>query len=213
MPYVPELPQPGEPVRLQRPVVFRHHRDADAAAWTGCSARSRAAARRTFEVTEEANTRFLDRMTELLDDSVFYARRLRDRRGRYYFNQQRGGHAAAADLHPQCHLRSIPIPVERLPVCVIREDQPWPRRILADRASRRWPASASQAPASRTSSSPSCSTDVTAQAFPRETRRHVYIDGGIETAIGARARLAQDAQARRRRAARIRRLSGGQRRP
>ncbi|WNG93347.1 hypothetical protein [Mycobacterium sp. ITM-2016-00318] len=26
--------------------------------------------------------------------------------------------------------------------------------------------------------------DVTQQAFPRETRKHVYIDGGIETAIG-----------------------------
>ena len=26
--------------------------------------------------------------------------------------------------------------------------------------------------------------EMTAQAFPRETRRHVYIDGGIETAIG-----------------------------
>jgi uncharacterized membrane protein len=26
--------------------------------------------------------------------------------------------------------------------------------------------------------------DMTGQAFPRDTRRHVYIDGGIETAIG-----------------------------
>jgi uncharacterized membrane protein len=26
--------------------------------------------------------------------------------------------------------------------------------------------------------------DITTQAFPRETRKHVYIDGGIETAIG-----------------------------
>jgi uncharacterized membrane protein len=26
--------------------------------------------------------------------------------------------------------------------------------------------------------------DVTGQAFPRDTRKHVYIDGGIETAIG-----------------------------
>lgn len=26
--------------------------------------------------------------------------------------------------------------------------------------------------------------DVTGQAFPRETRKHVFIDGGIETAIG-----------------------------
>lgn len=25
---------------------------------------------------------------------------------------------------------------------------------------------------------------VTRQAFPRDTRRHIYIDGGIETAIG-----------------------------
>ena len=26
--------------------------------------------------------------------------------------------------------------------------------------------------------------DVTAQAFPRDTRKHLYIDGGMETAIG-----------------------------
>ena len=26
--------------------------------------------------------------------------------------------------------------------------------------------------------------DITAQAFPHDTRTHVYIDGGIETAIG-----------------------------
>ena len=26
--------------------------------------------------------------------------------------------------------------------------------------------------------------DITTQAFPRETRKHVYIDGGIETALG-----------------------------
>jgi uncharacterized membrane protein len=26
--------------------------------------------------------------------------------------------------------------------------------------------------------------DITGQAFPRDTRKHVYVDGGIETAIG-----------------------------
>jgi uncharacterized membrane protein len=31
---------------------------------------------------------------------------------------------------------------------------------------------------------PEAFEDVTRQAFPRDTRRHVYIDGGIETAIG-----------------------------
>ncbi|WP_102141197.1 flavin-containing monooxygenase [Mycobacterium hubeiense] len=39
----------------------------------------------TFEVTEEANTRFLDRMTELLDDSVFYGGSCATSRS-YYFN-------------------------------------------------------------------------------------------------------------------------------
>jgi hypothetical protein len=39
----------------------------------------------TFEVTEEANTRFLDRMTELLDDSVFYGGDCATSRS-YYFN-------------------------------------------------------------------------------------------------------------------------------
>jgi cation diffusion facilitator CzcD-associated flavoprotein CzcO len=39
----------------------------------------------TFEVTDEANTRFLDRATELLDDSVFYAGNCATSRS-YYFN-------------------------------------------------------------------------------------------------------------------------------
>ncbi len=32
--------------------------------------------------------------------------------------------------------------------------------------------------------SPQLFDDITRQAFPRDTRKHVYIDGGIETAIG-----------------------------
>jgi hypothetical protein len=39
----------------------------------------------TFEVTEDANARFLDRMTELLDDSVFYGGDCATSRS-YYFN-------------------------------------------------------------------------------------------------------------------------------
>jgi cation diffusion facilitator CzcD-associated flavoprotein CzcO len=39
----------------------------------------------TFEVTEQANTQFLDRMTRLLDDSVFYAGNCASSRS-YYFN-------------------------------------------------------------------------------------------------------------------------------
>lgn len=31
---------------------------------------------------------------------------------------------------------------------------------------------------------PAMFDNVTKQAFPRDTRKHVYIDGGIETAIG-----------------------------
>jgi cation diffusion facilitator CzcD-associated flavoprotein CzcO len=41
---------------------------------------------RTFEVTEQANTRFLDRMTELLGDSVFYAGNCATSRS-YWFNR------------------------------------------------------------------------------------------------------------------------------
>jgi hypothetical protein len=39
----------------------------------------------TFEVTEDANARFLDRMSELLEDSVFYAGDCATSRS-YYFN-------------------------------------------------------------------------------------------------------------------------------
>ncbi len=39
----------------------------------------------TFEVAEEANARFVDRMTELLDKTVFYAGDCATSRS-YYFN-------------------------------------------------------------------------------------------------------------------------------
>ncbi|MBM4600966.1 cation diffusion facilitator CzcD-associated flavoprotein CzcO [Prescottella equi] len=48
-----------------------------------------------FEVTEDANTRFLDRMTANLDDSVFYGGSCSSARS-YYFNQ----HGEAALLRP-----------------------------------------------------------------------------------------------------------------
>lgn len=48
-----------------------------------------------FEVTEDANTRFLDRMTDNLDDSVFYRGSCSTSRS-YYFNQ----HGEAALLRP-----------------------------------------------------------------------------------------------------------------
>ncbi len=48
-----------------------------------------------FEVTEDANTRFLDRMTANLDDSVFYGGNCTSARS-YYFNQ----HGEAALLRP-----------------------------------------------------------------------------------------------------------------
>ncbi|MFC4604084.1 flavin-containing monooxygenase [Rhodococcus kronopolitis] len=48
-----------------------------------------------FEVTERANGRFLDRMTEKLDDSVFYGGSCQTARS-YYFNQ----HGEAAILRP-----------------------------------------------------------------------------------------------------------------
>jgi hypothetical protein len=41
---------------------------------------------RTFEVTEQANARFLDRMTELLDDSVFHLGNCATSRS-YWFNR------------------------------------------------------------------------------------------------------------------------------
>lgn len=44
---------------------------------------------RTFEVTEQANVRFLDRMTELLHDSVFYAGNCATSRS-YWVNQSSG---------------------------------------------------------------------------------------------------------------------------
>lgn len=46
------------------------------------------------------------------------------------------------------------------------------------------PVSPSPAPASPTSSPRTCTKTSPKQAFPTDTRQHVYIDGAIETAVG-----------------------------
>ncbi|GAA4753184.1 NAD(P)/FAD-dependent oxidoreductase [Gordonia alkaliphila] len=56
----------------------------------------------TFEVTEEANTRFLDRSTAALDSSVFYAGDCTGSRS-YYFNQ----HGEATLLRPSSTLATL----------------------------------------------------------------------------------------------------------
>jgi hypothetical protein len=60
--------------------------------------------------------------------------------------------------------------------------------------------------------SPALFEGVTKSAFPRDTRRHVYTNGGIETALGL-GFSAQDPAAGDRRPDRLRRLSGRQRPP
>jgi len=58
---------------------------------------------------------------------------------------------------------------------------------MSDATSRRWPRYAGLALAGVGLShftNPVLFDAMTAQAFPRDTRKHVYIDGGIETAVG-----------------------------
>ena len=65
---------------------------------------------RTFEVTEQANTRFLDRMTELLGDSVFYAGNCAGSRS-YWFN-----HSGEAPLFRPTSVRSAVKEQDRFPL-------------------------------------------------------------------------------------------------
>jgi cation diffusion facilitator CzcD-associated flavoprotein CzcO len=65
---------------------------------------------RTFEVTEQANARFLDRMTELLDDSVFYAGNCINSRS-YWFN-----HAGEAPLFRPTSVRNAVSEQNRFPL-------------------------------------------------------------------------------------------------
>ena len=67
----------------------------------------------TFEVTEEANARYLDRMTELLGDSLWTLGNCATSRS-YYFNPQRRTFAAASDGHLDSNRGSVEFPAERL---------------------------------------------------------------------------------------------------
>jgi cation diffusion facilitator CzcD-associated flavoprotein CzcO len=65
---------------------------------------------RTFEITEEANARFLDRMTRLLDDSVFYLGNCAGSRS-YWFN-----HSGEAPLFRPTSARSAVKEQKRFPL-------------------------------------------------------------------------------------------------
>jgi hypothetical protein len=65
---------------------------------------------RTFEVTEEANARFLDRMTELLGDSVFRLGSCAGSRS-YWFN-----HDGEAPLFRPTSVRSAVKEQDRFPL-------------------------------------------------------------------------------------------------
>ena len=64
----------------------------------------------TFEVTEQANARFLDRMTELLDDSVFYLGNCATSRS-YWFN-----HSGEAPLFRPTSVRTAVKEQDRFPL-------------------------------------------------------------------------------------------------
>ncbi len=86
----------------------------------------------TFEVTEEANTRYLDRMTELLGESLFTNGNCAI--GAVVLFQPRGRtHAAAADVDTKRHQRGIRLPADRLPVFLIGEDPQCRKRIHVPR--------------------------------------------------------------------------------
>jgi cation diffusion facilitator CzcD-associated flavoprotein CzcO len=65
---------------------------------------------RTFEVTEEANARFLDRMTKLLDDSVFHLGSCATSRS-YWFN-----HSGEAPLFRPTSVRNAVTEQDRFPL-------------------------------------------------------------------------------------------------
>jgi hypothetical protein len=64
----------------------------------------------TFEVTEQANARFLDRMTELLDDSVFHLGNCATSRS-YWFN-----HCGEAPLFRPTSVRNAVTEQDRFPL-------------------------------------------------------------------------------------------------
>ena len=106
---VPELLDVGQPIRVGRHVVVQHGGIPDAAHESAVR-RTTAARCRTFEITEEANARFLDRMTRLLDDSVFYLGNCASSRS-YWFN-----HSGEAPLFRPTSMRSAVKEQDRFPL-------------------------------------------------------------------------------------------------
>ena len=154
--------------------------------------------------------RYLDRMTELLGDSLFTVGNCATSRS-YYFNPS--GEATLLRPMSTQHARSRRhrVPVERLPDRLIGEAI----QCFSSKKNSRTAQIAGLAVAGiglSHFSSPQLFESITKAAFPRNTRQHIYINGGIETALGLGLALAEDPAAGRRRNDRIRGLFGRQRR-
>ena len=123
---------------------------------------------------------YRDRMTEMLGDSLWTIGNCATSRS-YYFNPQ--GEPTLLRPMSTAHgdQRSIRIPVERLSDCVIREDQ-----LCRGRNSRaaKFAGLAIAGVGLAHFTSPRLFDGITKQAFPRNSRQHLYINGGIETALG-----------------------------
>ncbi len=91
--------------------------------WLGSSANCAAAARRTFEVTEQANAEFLDRMRGRLGDSVFNLGLVLDGAQLLLQPARRGGDPAA-DVDDQRVPRGRPLPARRLRLRLTRAAAP-----------------------------------------------------------------------------------------
>ena len=85
IPSFPEFCEHVQPVRMGRYVMVRYRRVPDAPREAPVD-RVAAPGATTFEVTEEANDRFVDRMTDLLSDSVFTLGNCATSRS-YWFNE------------------------------------------------------------------------------------------------------------------------------
>ncbi len=137
----------------------------------------------TFEVTEDANTRYLDRMTELLGDSVFIRRQLRDV-AVVLLQPQGRGHPAAAPVDAHRDQGSLRVPIERLSDCVIREETSCASEGQKQSRGAQIAGLALAGTGLAHFARPELFESITKAAFPRNTRQNIYINGGIETALG-----------------------------
>src|SRR6202012_3266610 len=173
---LPELSEPGQPVRVLGPELLQHHGISDAV--DGPAFRRTQTSGCRHVRSDRRGQRPLPRSDDRTAGRLAVDSRQLRHIAFLLLQSQRRTFAAASDVHLDSNRRGVELPAERLRHRL--------RRSMSRRSNRvaRFSGLALAGAGVAHFTSPGLFETITKAAFPRNPRQHVYTNGSIETVLG-----------------------------